>query len=176
MPVRASVEVLPLPPSVGICLPVPMTGIAPETAGLVCTATIGTGCKPGDVCVPNVGPARACIEHAGQVACPEMTLTQIIVAAKFDDTRGCTTCTCNATTSGVTCENAMLTLYTDPACAVPAAVAPVPADDKCHVVSNLQSVQSVEYSATPSGVGCAPSSTTPTGGETPIGTQTLCCL
>ena len=182
-PTACTMPATPIPPGsrvaaapVGVtssaCLPGPSSTSPPEPRGLVCTAKVGTGCGNGEVCLPVAVHARVCIEHAGDMPCPVMSLTQFVVASSFDDTRSCAPCTCAPSAPG-SCE-AQLNLFTDTSCSASALTEP--ADGVCRAVSNPASLQSVDFTLKPGGGGCIASPGMAAGTETPIGQQTLCCL
>jgi hypothetical protein len=59
------------------------------------------GCNGSDICTPVApGDAKMCIQHAGDVACPDAFYAEKHVAFEsFVDTRACSGCSCGAASS-----------------------------------------------------------------------------
>lgn len=126
------------------------------------TLPIGQGtCGAGDQCVPAAPAGFAvCVEQAGDLTCPFGT--KQLEYGGVNDTRGCSSCTCNGPT-GFACGGSTV-VYTANDCS--GASSPL----QCGPAGN-----SVQFVASPGGT-CGASSVSATGSATPTGPVTFCCL
>jgi hypothetical protein len=136
----------------------------------------GGGCSTaGDVCVrqPTAPFATTwCIMTTGDVPCPASDYTErTLVYTGVDDTRGCTSCSCDAP-SGVAC-GLVTTVYSNVACTMDAQEVQ---NDGTSCVAN-SGMRSARYSVSsgPSGGSCTPSGVAPSGSATPASARTVCC-
>jgi hypothetical protein len=148
--------------------------------GKACRVTRqGKGCPTGEVCLPkpqgNFEP-RVCIGKTGDEACPAPFVTKSLLYDDFDDTRGCTGCSCGAP-SGGSCE-LTIHLHSDAAPSCSTEVVSVPTGGCANIPGN-QAIRgrSYEVAQAPSGATCSPTQTsTPIGMVVETGPTTFCCL
>lgn len=154
---------------------------APVTWGrraAACTATVfeDRGCPGGETCSPGVFGSRACILHAGDVACPAGPYQgRTLYYGSVADDRACEPCTCDPP-SGVTCTGGTVTFYSNTSCT---ANPQVENGSGCHTVEAEGPPGSAKITApaAASGGSCAPKGGAPKdGGVAPADPTTVCCL
>ncbi len=154
-----------------------------------CGATRGPGggCVAGNSCVAKApaGTHGMCVSQAvaGSVVCPSAYPHANIVmptATSFDDTRGCTSCSC-AGPNGASC-SASVTLFTGSACTGSfggdgGSQISLVANGTCNanVVSAPTSFLSGELQSTVTQGSCSAGGGAPTGSVTPLNQTAYCC-
>jgi hypothetical protein len=144
--------------------------------GRSCALTTPTSCPNGtDQCVPGVpsdGNFYVCIEHDGEVACPNDYPTAHTLGVGIDDTRDCSACSCDLFYSGC---SAVAKFHTAQGCAGNPNVQ-LPLDGSCWTIGNPIAFASDIAVVTPQGVGCKQgASFGPTGGVALDKPRTICC-
>ncbi len=86
----------------GSCVAQPSEQVPSATWGLQARACGGAStagaCSGGQLCVPPAATFEMCIYQAGNLACPAGYTNKSVFYEGFDDTRGCTACTCGTAT------------------------------------------------------------------------------
>jgi hypothetical protein len=136
--------------------------------GRLCQLLDSSGSCDAGACAPSA-PYQACVYQTGVLACPAGYPHQHSVGTQLDDTRGCTSCTCDSTAG--TCGGSAM--FSGGACMGVGQVM-VPADGACHGVPN-EMFKSFSYTSHPTNGTCAPSSPTPTGNVAFASMATVCC-
>lgn len=159
--------------SSGGCTPTPTKSVPTANWGLqarVCTgANIKTDCSTGEVCAP---PATAgfdlCIQRSGDQTCPTSYPTKQVVFAGFDETRGCSACTCGSAAG--TCTGTVHLSQQDTCTPSLGSVS------LYQCVSVTAGVNFARYAPNAAlNVACPPSTVSPTGAATPKTPTTFCC-
>jgi hypothetical protein len=130
------------------------------------------GCAPGESCVPPENEA-VCIWAEGEQACPEAFPDATVLYDGFEDTRGCTECTCGEPNPDSECVMDDATLHAESnACAggEDGTVAPGGCSETTGVVSSINLPE-----ALPPVGACPPSAVEASGDAIPTGAVTLCC-
>lgn len=139
------------------------------------------GCSGTQVCVPRPAAPfepRVCISKAGDNACPAGAFSLKSVSYDdFQDTRDCTACTCGAATGG-TCK-LTISLFSDVplnSCNIPLAM--VESNACVDIPTNARvSSRTSAVTQAPAGGSCSVSGGgVASGGVTPTGPTTFCCL
>jgi hypothetical protein len=168
--VQASAFVLSLG---GACVPSGTPTLAPiawvNTSRFCATPLIGGGC-PGQLCVPRVTASR-CTMFDSAHPCPVGAVTATWYTGANDD-RTCGSCTCGAAT-GASCSGLTLNVGSDYSCSkVTQTVGS--GQRRCYTGAGVDSPGLV-FSGAPTAATCAGSSTV-SGGITPTGMKTVCCM
>ncbi len=135
------------------------------------SAPASGGCGASESCLPSAGSGwTACISSPGDVPCPSGPYgKRTVISTGVDDTRKCTPCTC-APPVGVSCSGKTM-IYVDTGCATLKAT--LNPDNSCVNAGS----QSLIFMPDPPGGSCAVmGGGQATGGATPKGTTTVCCL
>jgi hypothetical protein len=142
------------------------------TSGLDCTDASTT-------CVPSAAPPdfQICIFHHGETTCPDSYPYKHVAYTSFDDTRGCTLCTCGTPAGGSCTGN--LTIFTDTGCTMPpppqaptwSLTSTTPACVGAGAPLGSKTVTDLAYQPGT----CAPSGG-PSGSAQAAGRSTFCCL
>jgi hypothetical protein len=166
----------------GSCDAQPQASIGPagfETRITLCGGGVGPGeCAVGETCTPLPGDehdGRICIWQLGDVACPAEWTDHSVLYEDFDDTRGCTPCTCGEVTGDCM---GTVGIGTEADCVGGQAVASITVNGNCQQgASALQAGgASINGSLTVSNAACDPSDSTETGTISTTGPVTQCCL
>lgn len=192
LPCNTSIDSLPPTTSGGSCmatggvpnLPTPTWGVHAKA----CKSTRhGGGCAVDQVCLPRPKEpfeGRVCVGKAGEVECPAVFVTQRVFygdgspTSGYDDTRGCTGCTCGPA-SGGTCEITVHLFSDQQLSTCNTEVTSLVAGGGCVDLSGNPGIYGIEIDLTtpPSGGSCSPTSTsTLMGAVTLEDATTFCCL
>jgi hypothetical protein len=150
----------------------------------VCAITQGPGggCDAGSVCVANApaGFQGGCVFETtnGPATCPARLRSAHVTVpsdTSYDDTRGCTSCSCTGPL-GAAC-SAVASLFVDAGCAGAPATS-IPADGNCYgtLFGSAESIASLALDAGVVSEGsCLASGGQITGGVTPTNQTIYCC-
>jgi hypothetical protein len=167
-------------PSLGSCTPV-ATVASPSPAWAtnvracgVSVAPARTDCPAGNVCLPvpsSPFQASACIEQAGDVACPLTAYTaKYVYYGGVDDTRTCSTCSCGPVL-GASCTGSITQFQSvDGGCNTAQTTYNLPL-----ACAPIQQPSDLLLTLTASGGACKASPSAPTGSATPAKPMTFCC-
>ena len=155
-----------------VTVPTPMWG----TEAVACqpSGQSPVGCASGQVCIPVAAPpfgSSFCVEKAGNSSCPSGFPTMHLYYGGFDDTRGCSPCSCG-TPSGVDCNGGQVTTWGNPNCSANQASAVAPPSSACTPTGG---VKSIKFATSPDGGSCAPDGGQPTGTLAAQTVTTICC-
>jgi hypothetical protein len=191
-PAGAKLQIAPAQYAPGACTPSAMTnvpGIQYAGQGVLCADSVVSSavCSNAGVCVPTAAASgfHLCIITSGTQTCPAgLGFTHShAISTGVTDTRGCSTCTCDAGTAS--CTNAQLSLFTSPSCSGNGTE--IPANSSCTSVPNPSGPPpsdagdggfgyvAFEYTAQVHGEGCPSAGGAPTGSVSLTSTHTVCC-
>jgi hypothetical protein len=189
-PAGTKLQIAPAPYAPGTCTPSAMTnvpGLQYAGQGVLCAdSVVSTAvCPNAGVCVPTATGSgfHLCIVTSGTQTCPAgLGFTHShAISTGVTDTRGCSTCTCDAGTAS--CASAQLSLFTSPSCSGNATK--IPANSTCTSVPAPTGPPDAgdggfgyvafEYTAQVEGEACPAAGGEPTGSVSLASTHTVCC-
>jgi hypothetical protein len=154
-----------------------------QTAATACGGTHAAGCTGGKKCMPKgMAPFNfaACIGKAGDQTCPAPFTKKHTYFTDFDDSRGCSTCSCGMPLGGV-CD-VTLSFYGTAACSGSVVGTILAGASQCVDLTGNPAVagRSATISVAPNGATCSPDNTssTVTGSVVPRASTetTFCCF
>ncbi len=162
----------------GSCVPQPTEQVPAVTWGMQARAcgdpSTAGACAGGEICVPPAPAAtQSCVFRAGDRACPVGYPNKTVFYDGFDDTRGCTACTCGTATGN--CDGTgTVSLHNKNDCTDSIQTITLGSCDPLGTTTSY-----AKYNDGPAtNVTCppAPGAGTPTGAATPKDPVTFCCL
>jgi hypothetical protein len=164
----------------GSCQPDASVTLPPPTWAMQASACAPAsesplGCAAGQQCVP-AAPApfepHFCVMKAGTNTCVSPFTVTHTYYGGFDDTRGCTPCTCGAP-SGVDCNTkGHVTTWGNPNCTANMGADLTPLPRTCQATA---SEHSMRFTTSPEGGSCPPGGGQPTGTVAASTLTTICC-
>jgi hypothetical protein len=162
------------------CTPNPTESVPPLAWAQelsVCAPTmVGPACGDGGTCAPPP-PAgfapRWCVAADGDIDCPPgYDSTRHVMHRDVDDTRACTTCTCEIQGTPI-CPGGLME-YAEGFCVID--LGSVPVDGSCQASANASDESwGVAYDGAPPTLVCGTTASGPTGAAMPTDPLTICC-
>jgi hypothetical protein len=157
-------------------------GASWQTAATTCGGFHMMGCSGGKTCVPKPSAPfvpGTCIGKAGDQTCPAPFTKKHLYYTDFDDSRGCTSCTCGSPSGGA-CDIS-ISLFTDAACTAANQVVTFSAGTCTDLTGNpTLNGRTNTVASQPQGASCTPdkasSTVTGTVGQRTSTATTFCCL
>jgi hypothetical protein len=155
--------------------------LTPGAAGRTCapSGSVGGTCPAGSTCLPPAAAGTLCVQHDGDMMCPDPGLMHryvVYAPSNVIDERQCGQCMC--TSDATMCSNATLTTYHASDCSGPSITVPI--DSNCENLpmgSDNSMDDHLIYNATPNKTTCSPASATVmvVGSIVTNNPKTICC-